>query len=197
VCRPANPEGPSRRPLQADGVRAVLVHAKSFTGGSRMTNVHIFCLLSATTVFTLSEPADAIGVGGFAGQCVGYCSCIDENYGTADYDQDQSFEDAGICGPGVGQTWEVPLPVNSGSYTPTIGVGWPSGHQMSDYISCAVVSMQQLHSGSAYQSTGYIYASSTAGSYALQPGTVSVPSNGFMFASCFMSYHSQVYSVNY
>jgi hypothetical protein len=156
----------------------------------------------------LTAPAGAVGVGGWAGNGIGAAGagnifntsngdgCFAEDYGAAIYLSNPPPN----C-PGGWEFWEVPLQVNSGSYNPTVGVAWPItgpyGGEMEDYIACSTVSQSQLHTGSAFESTGFVTSSSSAGSNGFQPGSVTVPNDGFLFVVCEMREGAGLISVNY
>jgi hypothetical protein len=159
----------------------------------------IFGLLGAVVVELVAESADATNVGAYAGgRCSGgYCDgygCLTEDYGTVNYSTN-----LGVCSGGSSSTayWEVQLPVNAGTYNPTINVAWPSGSQMGNYIECTTTSQSQFNYGSAYQNTGFGSATSTAGHLAYQPGSVTVPSNGFMYVECAIVYQGRMLNVQY
>jgi hypothetical protein len=102
----------------------------------------IACILTVPVLLSVSAPADAVGVGGWAGQATnpfGNLSvwdddCIQEDFGAA------AFTSSGCSSSNNPVTWEVQLPVNQGTYTPVVGVAWPIGEPMGDYISCSTIS---------------------------------------------------------
>ena len=141
-------------------------------------------IAAVSALLAIAPSADATGVGAWGGQATSpnapvYYGCINEDYGAAAFNF--GSDDCISFGPYL---WEVQLPVNQGTYTPSMGVAWPVGQPMKDYISCATVTESQTNTGSAYETTGYFYDNSTKGVGVITPGTVGVPYNGFMFASC-------------
>jgi hypothetical protein len=158
---------------------------------------------TALSLLVFPAPADAVGVGGWGGNGVGGNNtsngswCFQEDFGAVTYNNNIACQGSGGCCSGW-QYWEVGLPVNSGSYNPTVGVTWPSASTMGDYISCNTYSQSQTNTGSAYESTGFICnCGNTSGSNAFQPGSVSVPSFGFLYVTCAMAQDASLISVNY
>ena len=154
---------------------------------------------TVAALLALAAPAGAMAVGGWAGACsdcgyqwyngTNYFPCLEESFGAVRFASNS-------CGSG-GIYWEIGLPVTSGSHNPTVGVVWPEGNAMSGYIQCLTASQQPTNVGSSYETTGWQYTSATSGNATFQPGSVTVPSGGFLFVECWMNYQTYLVSVNY
>jgi hypothetical protein len=157
----------------------------------------IKCLVTLSmSLIAVAGSADALGIGGYGsgfggGGVLNFCAEEVDGAVTNNGSSGAIWN----CNPGF--YWEVDLPVNAGTYTPTLGVAWPLGQPMYPYVTCQTVSQSRLGTGSAYQSTGYIYENSTAGSLAFQPGSVTVPNDGYMYVECWIEPQAYLVSVNY
>jgi hypothetical protein len=163
--------------------------------------IGVSCILAGAALLALTSSAEATGVGGFAGRWTGSdtSDCILEAYGSAFYNNNScGGYDPCYCGAGYWYEWEVELPVNAGTYDPTIAVAWPAGSSASNYIECTTVSQPQRGSFvTGSESSGFSSPSGSSGIATWQPGSVTVSNNGFLYVACYMNYESALISVNY
>jgi hypothetical protein len=157
--------------------------------------VYVFGAAFAVGGVALATPAEATGVGGWAGsaQPAG-ADCFSESYGAVTFND--SLNDPSC--PGAWLHWEVVLPANAGTYYPVVEVGWPANNSAGNYIECSVTTVSQT--GSPVYTSGYSSPSGTSGLANYQPAGTSgatVQSNGAMFVNCYMTQGAYIYSVNY
>jgi hypothetical protein len=135
------------------------------------------------TLLALAAPADAYGIAGFSGKAFtsSQASCFSQS--------NSSVYNNSSCGAALSPQWDVYFPVSAGTYTPSVSVFFfTAGYGMS----CASYSWDP---GTRKVTTPGWVSLSVEGTYAI--GSVTVPTNGFMFVACNMEIGSYLDAVNY
>jgi hypothetical protein len=144
--------------------------------------------IGAIVVPMLATPsiADARSVGGFAARAVNpsYAQYLTENWATV-------IIAAGA--PAGGITVEIPdmLVDTATNYNPTIGVKSPNAGD----VACASLGQSSINNGGVYSWTGYIQPGTIGAATTFQPGTVTVPTGGFLTVACAMKPGSTLYNL--
>jgi hypothetical protein len=154
--------------------------------------------ISAVALLTPASPANATGLGGYAGTALSNNYCFYEDYGSVWYDS--SMTNCNSAGDQL--VWEVALPATPGStYNPTLEISWPYGDEGYSNISCSVTVCPQNGGSGTCTTSGYVGLISTSGGGTVQPanGTsgLTVPSDGYLFVACEMYSGTGIISINY
>jgi hypothetical protein len=138
---------------------------------------------AAVSILSLATPADAYGIAGFSGKPFtnSQASCFTQS--------NSSVYNNSTCSPELSPQWDVYFPVNAGTYTPSVSVFFlTAGYGMS----CAPYSWNPATR--TVTTPGWV-SLEYEGTYTL--GSVSVPTDGFMFVACNMGLGSYLDAVNY